>query len=350
MNSNIKNFIRIIVLVALAIKINAQDKHFSQFDAAPLYYNPALAGVYDGEHRFMGNIKHQWKIYETYMLSYDRMLPKKVSIAGGFFGAGIMINHDVAGENKYGTSELNLIPAFHRPIISNKVMLSVGTGLKFFTNSVDDSKVVTPDMIDPATGEIKPEFAGFETTRVYSGDLSLGVNLHYVIAEKHPSNLGITWFNLAKMGGSFTEADATETPRRFSVNANSEFKLSEDLKLLPSLIYMYQVPYDQINGGTYLRYDLAKRSKVVKGIYIGGWYRVGDAVITGIAFDFPGFQETHSFNVGLSYDINVSDYRKSQKWDPTVGTAGSFEVSLKYIIKGAPFSFETPGIINEPVF
>lgn len=62
---------------ALALLCNsavfAQDAHLSQFDAAPLFYNPALAGTSPCEHRFIGNMKHQWGgVYRNYLLSYDR--------------------------------------------------------------------------------------------------------------------------------------------------------------------------------------------------------------------------------------------------------------------------------------
>lgn len=339
-----------IVLLTFTFKSYSQDKHFSQFDAAPLYYNPGQAGVYDGNHRFMGNFKSQWKTYETYMLSYDRMLPKTLSMLGGFFGAGIMVNHDVQGVNSYSTTELNLLPAFHKPIIDNKVMLSSGLGLTTSTFSVDQSTMIPPSSLEDPNYE-EGSYDGFESTREFNFDVSLGVNLHYVVLDKHPTNLGITWHHLLGASSGFTPSnDRIDNPRRFSINANSEIEVAKDVKLLPSLIWMYQLPVHQINTGTFVRYDLEKKNKVLKGIYVGGWYRFGDAIITGIAFDFPGFQDTHLFNFGISYDINVSSsYRELSKFDSSYGSNGSFEVSLKYIIKGKPFKFETPGIINEPV-
>lgn len=339
-----------VLLIAHGYIGKSQDKHFSQFDAAPLYYNPALVGVYDGSHWFIGNIKHQWGVYRTYMLSYDRMLPAKFKLGGGFFGIGGMINSDKEGTIDYGSYEFNLMPAYHRPIIDNKVMLSAGVNIENKLYTYDQSAIKSAGNIDPETGELVGTDGRFESENEFNIDISMGVNLHYVIKEKYATNLGITWFHLASTEKSFISSRSAENPRRFAVNANTEIPLTNELKLLPSLIWVYQNPAYQLLTGTYARYDVSKLNKIVQGIYLGSWYRLGDAVIFGLAMDFPGFDVNHTFNFGISYDVTVSEYNDGLEWDKSSSVDnGSFEISLKYIIKNAPFKFQTPGIINEPV-
>ena len=61
--------------------ISGQDIHFSQFNNTPLIINPALTGVFNGNHRVFLNYKDQWRSigapYKTYAISYDVVLFKE---------------------------------------------------------------------------------------------------------------------------------------------------------------------------------------------------------------------------------------------------------------------------------
>jgi len=58
-------------------EVEAQDPHFSQFNAAPLQLNPAMAGVYEGQFRVGINYRDQWGSvlgpvpYQTSNVSFD---------------------------------------------------------------------------------------------------------------------------------------------------------------------------------------------------------------------------------------------------------------------------------------
>ncbi|HKK66993.1 MAG TPA: type IX secretion system membrane protein PorP/SprF, partial [Bacteroidales bacterium] len=68
-------FIVTVCLIGFCSKANAQDAHFSQFYANPLYLNPAFAGS-DKCPRVNLNYRNQWpalgQTYVTYSLSYDQ--------------------------------------------------------------------------------------------------------------------------------------------------------------------------------------------------------------------------------------------------------------------------------------
>src|SRR5437016_4398458 len=92
------------------------DPHFSQYYAYPLWLNPALTGVFDGDARISGNFKDQWATvqngYRTVGLSADFRSTDKVSLgfnvinqaagtagynyfaAYGSFGYGIKLSDD----------------------------------------------------------------------------------------------------------------------------------------------------------------------------------------------------------------------------------------------------------------
>ncbi len=68
------NFIISLFFFCVCFQVKAQDPHFTQFYASPLYLNPAFTGL-TYEHRFSMNGRLQWPgvstAYNTAMVSYD---------------------------------------------------------------------------------------------------------------------------------------------------------------------------------------------------------------------------------------------------------------------------------------
>lgn len=324
-----------VIVTFSLVKLSAQDLHFSQFDAAPLYFNPALSGLYDGDHRFIANLKSQWVTYKTFTFSYDRMLP--FIFNGTRLGLGAMINYDQAGTTGYGYRTIRLLPALHRDILPDeKLSISFGLDLSFTQNVLDKSKIISEEQID------------VQNTSSYYADISAGINLHSKVKQKFPVNVGITLYHLTKPGTSFLSSQKQiDVDRRFSINSNTIVPLSEKWSLLPSLIYLKQKEFYQINLGSFVKYDLTSYTNKIKAVYAGSWFRYGDAAVVGVAVDLPGFRKNHNLNVGISYDISVGDYSKSNNWakNTKVGT-DSYELSIKYIIKRNPFSWQPPVKLN----
>jgi hypothetical protein len=71
-------------------------------------------------------------------------------------------------------------------------------------------------------------------------------------------------------------------------------------------------------GGAYMM-NLNPEQPIPTNLYLGSWYRVGDAVIPYVGLEFG------DFHVGLSYDVNVSSLK------PASNMRGGAEISLIYI-------------------
>lgn len=56
----IKMVIRFSFFLLFFIEGGGQDVHFSQFFEAPLWRNPSLAGLFNGDVRFQGVYRTQW--------------------------------------------------------------------------------------------------------------------------------------------------------------------------------------------------------------------------------------------------------------------------------------------------
>src|ERR1700710_1960135 len=91
--------ITLVLLIAISGRSMAQvDPHFSQYYADPLWLNPALTGVIDGDMRLNLNAKQQWSNigegYKTGGVSMDFLPTEKV-------GVGFNIMNQAAGTAGY---------------------------------------------------------------------------------------------------------------------------------------------------------------------------------------------------------------------------------------------------------
>ena len=342
---------KVIVIAAVLIvciqRAFSQDVHFSQFDAAPLYYNPALTGVDECHNRVYTNYKGQWNTYTTFLASYDQPL-EKVSLFGGNIGLGGLIVADYAGVNNYGNTQIKLMPAYHYTIIPGKLRLSTGIDAIFNLMSIAEDQIVMNDGIDPITNKITLGHEVAHTTKFYS-DLGIGFNAQYQVTPIIPINVGATFFHLfGSGGGGLAVADSKQgNYLRFSLNANAIYPLNTRLTLLPSFIYTNQKMYNEMNFGSYLKCAVGDFTSFVDAMYVGTRYRWKDALIFGLAFDKP-VNKNWALQIGLSYDVTLSSYRESNNWATGANRGDSFELSVKLLNCRLPIIVNPEGIVNDP--
>ena len=103
MNRFVKHIFALFILVFISSKVSAQDPHFSQFYANPLYMSPSLAGSTDGG-RLIANYRNQWpgiqNAFQTYSISFDNFFQSLNS------GIGFMLYQDKAGSAGLTTTQL----------------------------------------------------------------------------------------------------------------------------------------------------------------------------------------------------------------------------------------------------
>ena len=87
------------LILLLSVKAaTAQDFHLSQYDAPPLFLNPAMTGMFDGKYRIHAHYRTQWmavatKPYSTAGISFDMPIKK--------FGIGLQVFNYRAGAGDY---------------------------------------------------------------------------------------------------------------------------------------------------------------------------------------------------------------------------------------------------------
>lgn len=291
-------FVQIIFWITSGNKSYAQDPHFTQFYANPLYLNPAFAGTGRCPRAIM-NYRNQWPgitgTFVTYAASYDQHIDP---ISGGI---GITALRDEAGEGTLTTTTVSGIYSYEQPI-NRHFSLRAGFQATFFQKAIDWSKLTFGDMIDPRYGFI------YNTREVPGQNVKSGVDF----------SAGILGFSRLYYFGfaahHLTQPDegligASKLPMKFTGHAGAIIPLKKDVSegsISPNILFKQQQNFTQINMGLY----------VTKGPIVGGlWFRKDDAFIALIGF------QAGIVKFGYSYDVTVSKLTASQ-------TQGSHEVSF----------------------
>lgn len=282
-----------------------QDAVFSQFYAAPLQMNPAMAGT-NYAPRIAFNYRDQFSgwtdegsAFKTYSASFDQFIEPLNS------GLGIMILSDDAGNGILKTSRISGIYSY-RLQLNRRLFAKFGAEGTFVQNRLDWNRLLFPDQIDPING---PSGSGFpplptseeqpENTSINYFDFTAGMMLYNDVFYG-----GLTLTHLNTPNESFLNLNDNLNnglPLRFSTHAGAQFNLPSVRKrkvssfISPNFLYTRQGNFQQLNAGAYAAFG---------PVFGGLWYRTtftnADAAIflVGIRKDV--------FKIGYSYDYTIS--------------------------------------------
>ncbi len=308
--------------------LKAQDPHFSQFYANPLYLNPAMAGSIVCP-RVTMNYRNQWPqisgTYVTYNASYDQHV---YSMHGGL---GVIVTSDRAGEGTLNTNTASLMYSYKLDF-SEKFTVRAALEATFFQRSLDWEKLTFPDQIDPKYGfvyntserypegglsVIKPDFS--------TGIVAYGENYFFGFACHHLTQPDVGFNSVSYLQRRYTgHAGGTINLE----GKNTRKSKLERTSISPNILFMQQQDFNQFNYGFYLN----------KYPFVGGlWFRqnyrgdfddFGDLELQSDALIvLLGFQQD-MFKFGYSYDLTVSTINASAS-----GGAHEFSLALQFPCK-----------------
>ncbi|GAB4284236.1 MAG: hypothetical protein Kow0068_09240 [Marinilabiliales bacterium] len=317
-------FIYILILIISAINLNAQDIHYSQFDATPLNINPALSGYFDGDYRIIGNHRTQWlsiteNPYRTNSLSFDMKIKKNFSFNNLWFGAGVLLNTDKAGDGNFGTNQIKLSPAVHKIITQDSSLtVSLGFNIAFNQNSLDYNAFYFGNQWDGNKFNNQlPNNEFFSKDQFSYFDFSFGTIVKYIY-HSLPVTIGLSLNHINQPEKSFFDNQISELKTKFTGFAQCNYQINSQSSILPSIIYFDQGKYYEFDIGLLFKQQMNDIN--FKSVYFGGWVRTRDAAILKFAFDYKDFL------IGISYDINLSKLRIASEG------RGGIELSCIYIL------------------
>lgn len=330
------------VLLFSTIDLLAQDVRFSQYYAAPTYFNPALTGAYEGSFRLTALYRDQWRgamddPYVSYTVSGDvrykvgkKGLPNRDVAAGG-----IVFMQNQVDVIDFSTTFIALTGAFHKTLNKKKnSYLSFGLRLGIAQKSINYEHINFQDQFNGvdeyplATNEVLPR------NNLSYPDLALGV--HYTVSPNSSSlfNIGASIDHIITPDISFyQEVDQQTTNfeypenilyRRYSLDASYQFSIGDkEANLRPRAAFNSQGPFQEALAGT----TWSRRIGALPGnnIQLGGFLRLNnylDSFQPSAAVALIGF-ELQDVLFGLSYDINITGNQLASR--------NTFEFSIIYI-------------------
>ncbi|RPD37964.1 PorP/SprF family type IX secretion system membrane protein [Chitinophaga barathri] len=318
-----KNKILFTVMFLCAMFANSAraqvDPHFSQYYAYPLWLNPALAGVIDGDYRLTGNYRNQWanfgNPYSTAGVSFDAPTKKNLGLgitalnmsagdAGyNYFNAMATVSYSGVKMGKNGTTQL--VAGIQAGVINRRV---------------DQSKFQLGSQYNPVMG-FDPSIPSGETLRATSSTV-FDANAGLLLFDGNPNHrfnpfIGVAGAHLTQPEDPFVAEDqeSRSLPIRYTVHGGSRIRLTDMVGITPHGLYMRQGNAEEIVAGVYSQI----RVNLEFDLLLGANYRINDAISP-----FAGFHYKN-FTLGLSYDANTSNLRRLTKG------SNAFEISLSFI-------------------
>jgi len=316
----------ILFVVILSIcNLNGQDLHYSQFFNSPLNLSPGLTGVFDGEQRFHGNYKQQWKTVPVDYRSYDLGVDFNFKKPGKkeYFSLGALINYDQAGDLSLSLVGINVSGSYTLNLGENSY-LTPGIGLSFASRSHDNGKAFTGNQWDGRTYDpsIPAEFIGSESLTYF--DVNAGLNYRWYKSFRTFIDFGVGVYHLTAPSDRFKpNANYTsKRPQLYSFYGMFNLYLTKDIDLILNGLASIQDSYREVvlnlQGKIYLN------NFKTTALYLGGGMRFDDAWYPMFAISI------NNIYVGLSYDFNISDF------DIATDGKGGPEFSVRYIIAALP--------------
>ena len=303
----------------------AQDIHFSQFGYAPLNTNPANTGLFDGDYRVGGNYRTQWwevpgLPYTTFSCFGD-MRQEGKKLGSDRLGLGFLMNYDVAGESRYGTTQLYLPLSYVRKVNEDSTLLaSVGISPGISSTGFKTDNLTFDSQYDGlqynSTLSSQENFSAFNQTKF---DLNLGAMSQYTFMPRGIIQFGFSAYHLLPQNVTYFNNQSIVLDRKVSVFGQVNYPLHPSFDINAELLYSRQGKFQELLAGANFRYLFP--TKHHQAIFAGVFNRWKDAFISRVGMEYKDWR------FSMAYDLNTSAFRAA------TNRYGSMEFGLIYILR-----------------
>jgi type IX secretion system PorP/SprF family membrane protein len=300
-----------------------QDFTFSQFYKTPMLRNPALAGVFDGDIRANVVHRNQWQSvtvpFQTSALGVEYKLP--VFNFNDYVTIGGQIVYDVAGDVHLKRTQLLPVVNFHKSLSEDQDNY---LSLAFMGGPVQSQ-------FDPTQAKMEDQFINgafssnnasrdlFTNTGYTYWDASTGLTYSSGFGDAARFYIGAALFHFMKPKVSFFNSSTTHLNSKWTLNGGLLTPTSDNNRLICYADYFVQGGHRQFLGGMLYQTDVTQYyNQDNVSLAIGTFYRWNDAVIPTIDL------KLYKWQIGLSYDINVSKLKSASQM------RGGFEITASF--------------------
>ncbi len=325
-----------------ALGIQAQDIHFSQNYATPLYINPAMTGLYNGDMRFTADYRSQWASLsssvdaQTLTMSLDAKLIEGIG-DGAWVSGGLLLYTDKEGFLGFSTNSADLAIAYNSPMGSKENYFSFGAMVGIAQRRIDWSQAQFGTQFDGSNYNplIPANETVVENEQLSHINLSAGAMFYHIENSRSYFFVGGGAYNLAAPVFSFEDNEDVTLPMRMSIQAGGSIGILNRLDAVPGIYFMQQQKSLKTDLGSLFRFVFYQniREDSFRAFNIGPYIRLAkhfedaitlDALILALKVDYD------DFSMGLSYDFNISQLNNATK-----GKGGP-ELSVVYTPKVRP--------------
>lgn len=309
MNHLKSRLIAVAASVFMGVTGFAQDAHFSQYYANPVYLNPAFAGI-DRCPTLHTNYRNQYPemgVYQSYSATYGQYVDR---LNGG---VALMAVRDDAGNGALSLTEISGVYSYHMEV-NREFSLLTGFQATLRQRELNWGSFTFPDQIDQFYGFVKP------TNEVPPGN-NVNVNLDLsfgMLGFTDRWYLGVVAHHLTEPNEAFLSQ--SRLPLKFTTHFGANIPLgrkrlhnSLQSYLVPNVVYQIQGPAQQLTTGV----------SFARGPVAGGLaWRQGGNNPDAIIMVFGLTPDDLPWSFGYSYDYTISNL--------TNVLGGAHELSLKY--------------------
>ncbi len=310
----------------LATITTAQDPNFSQFFASPITLNPAMTGKFDGVYRVAGNYRNQWpsisNAYTTATVSYDMGIMKNRIPDYDQFGVGIMGFTDRAGDGALTNNYIGLSLAYHKGLDEDGYhQLGAGFQATYANKRLNTTNLKFQDQLTPfgftgvtseifSKDQINISYVDVNAGFIYNGSTN-GYNNFYVGASMYHINRPKESFQ----GGNYV------LDTRTTIQAGGRIPVGTYNYVHVAANHSMQAKAKNTMVGGAYSLNVNNDEENPTNVYLGAWYRFGDAIIPYMGIEFG------EWHLGATYDVNTSSLK------PASNSRGGIEISLIFIRK-----------------
>lgn len=304
-------------LLFLPSVIVAQDFQLSQYDAPPMFLNPAMTGMFDGHYRVHAHYRTQWaavasKPFTTAGVSFDMPVKK--------FGIGAQVFNYSAGAGRYNVTSALL--SFGYDLVfdkDNNHHLALGLQAGMLQKSIDVSTLTFANQYSGLNGGTFNASASsgetFSSASFAMEDINAGFLYYYAKASSRLNPfVGYSVSHLTQPTESFFGA-SNRLPSRSYLHGGLKINVNEKLQLLPKFLYMTQKNVSSTTATLLFHYFLKDSDTY---LIFGPTYRTNDAAILELGL------KKGNYLARVSYDVNTSGLKAVS------ASRGGFEISLTY--------------------
>ena len=317
-SNSMKKIYSFLLFSSMVLASKAQDIHFSQFYAAPLYMNPAKTGFFNGNYRMTAIYRNQWRSvtvpYQTISGSLDFSIPTGFD-KKDMFGIGMMTFSDRAGDSHFTTNMFEGSVAYNKSL-DRWGRSYLGFGIQAgYINSFLDYTYLSFD----------ENFEGGNTTENFAYntagyvDVNSGVEYNYMPNKFTNVNFGFNVSHINRPVQTFMNDISSAVPRKYVASFGATLPIASMAAIYPKIAYSKQGPHQEFVCGAFGKVAMDKRKGQEKSVYIGALNRWKDAAI------FVARMDIDQVSFTFSYDLNYSKLAKVSH------AQGGPEIAIQYI-------------------